>query len=344
MTPAHPKASGRASKDKDRGKPKSDVVAPVAETPAPGPTFVVEASLASIVVPKLHTWLDDLADAIPRVIHQRDGEAVHDLRVSLRRIRSLLRVVRPVFGRFHVGRIRAEMQRTAAATGALRDEEVLEETLDALDLSAPHRKALAPWLRTRADRETELRAEVIRLLTSGALEAPRAELRALLTLPLRPGRDKEAPRFARRGVLEAQKQVEALRTADVADVQGMHDLRIACKRLRYAVEALGPVLPPELRAWGHVAATFQKVLGHLHDHDVALETVRDASELSEATRAVVTEALSKKRAHHADHYLAEVGFAVVGGEVAAPAEETTEAPPVKPPRRRAPRKSPTSKA
>ncbi len=305
----------------------------------------MEASLASVVVPKLNSWLDDLADAIPRVIHQKDGEAVHDLRVSLRRIRSLLRVVRPVFGRFHVGRIRAEMQRTAAATGALRDEEVLEETLEALDLSEPHRTALAPWLRTRADRERELRAEVIRLLSSGALDAPRAELRALLILPLRPGRDKEAYRFARRVVLEAQEQVEALRTADVGDVQGMHDLRIACKRLRYAVEALAPVLPPELRAWGHVAATFQKVLGHLHDHDVALETVRDAPELSEQTRAAVTAALSKKRAHHAEHYLAEVGFEVVGGEVVAPVPAAVpEAHAAKPPRRRAPRKSPTSKA
>ena len=285
---------------------------PAPPVPLPvGPSFVVETSLASVVTPKLNHWLDDLSAAIPRLIDRKDSEAVHDLRVSLRRIRSLLRVVRSVFGRFHTTRIRAEMQRTAAATGVLRDEEVLACTLAALNLDSKHCKALSEWVCSRKERETELREEVVELLAGGALDAPQAELRALLTLPVQPGRDKEAYGFARRVVLSAQEQVDALRIADVSNVVGMHDLRIAYKRLRYAVEALAPVLPPELRAWGQVAVGFQKILGSLHDHDVALEVVGRAEEMPLVVRIAVLDALSEARMRHAQQYLAAVGLQVV---------------------------------
>jgi CHAD domain-containing protein len=280
--------------------------------PAPQrrPSFVVETSLAEVVVPKLDAWLDDLAAAIPRVINHADTEAVHDLRVAMRRIRSLLRVVRSVFGRYYVNLVRTELKQVAGATGSLRDEEVLAETIRALALSGEHRKALEPWLARRAERENALRATVVQLLSSGALEEPRKHLRALIRLPVRPNHDKEALKFSRKVVFSAHAQVEALRTADVEDAVGMHDLRIAYKRLRYAVEALGPALPPELRAWGQVATKFQKVLGSLHDQDVAVEIVRNAKTLSEDTRAAVLEALAKMRGLYAQRYLDMVGFEV----------------------------------
>lgn len=303
--------------------------------PPTRPTFVVETSLAETVTPKLDAWLDDLDKAIPRVVDDTDGEAVHDLRVAMRRIRSLLKVVRPVFGKFYVKIIRDEFKKVADATGALRDEEVLDETIEGLSLEPKHRKAIEPWLARRAERERQLRGDVVELLRSGALDAPRTHLRAVLRLPLPPGQDKEALKFARKIVFGAHTEVEALRTADVDDVVRMHDLRIAYKRLRYAVEALGPVLPPELRAWGQVATKFQKVLGNLHDHDVALDVVRDAKTLSEGTRAALREALLVKRAHYAKQYLDLVGLGVV-----TPTEPEDKKEPEKPERDEQP-KAPT---
>ena len=198
----------------------------------------------------------------------------------------------------------------ADATGSLRDEEVLDETVEGLSLDPKQREATKPWLARRAEREKQLRSVVVEMLRSGALDAPRTHLRALIHLPMPPGKDKEAHKFARKIVFSAHTEVEALRTADVENTVRMHDLRIAYKRLRYAVEALGPVLPPELRAWGQVATKFQKVLGNLHDHDVALEVVRDAKTLSNETREALREALVVKRAHHAKQYLDLVGFGV----------------------------------
>jgi CHAD domain-containing protein len=209
-----------------------------------------------------------------------------------------------VLGRFHVKTIRDEFKRVGDATGALRDEEVLVETIEALDLGEKDRNLLGPWMARRAEQEQILRQSAIRMLESGCLDAPIEHLQALLLLPLPPKRDKEAHRFARKAVLKAQRQVEVLCTEDVGDVSGMHNLRIAFKRLRYAVEALGPALPLELRVWEQVGARFQKILGNLHDQDVAMDTLRASKDLSNELRDAVLDALKRKREVYAQQYLA----------------------------------------
>lgn len=271
------------------------------------PSFAVESTVSDLVRPKFEEWLRDLEQAIPRVKANSDEEAVHDLRVALRRIRSLLRIVRSVFGDYHVRLIRDEFKRVSDATGTLRDEEVLAETIEALSLGKGHRRAIAPWLTRRAQRKRALHAAVVRLLDAGALEPPIRHLHALMQLPCPTNKDKEARKFSRRVVLAAQFRIDTLRAAEVDDVQGMHDLRIAYKRLRYAVEALSPALPPELRVWGQVAARFQKVLGNLHDQDVALHTVRRATSLSAETREAFVDALLKKRGEYGAQYIDIVG-------------------------------------
>lgn len=55
---------------------------------------------------------------------------------------------------------------------------------------------------------------------------------------------------------------------DHGDAKELHDLRIACKRLRYALELHRDALPPECAAAEHVLAELQDLLGELHDCDV----------------------------------------------------------------------------
>ncbi len=276
------------------------------------PRVVVEETVSSLVGPKLVEWLDELGGAIGRVLDNADTEAEHDLRVTLRRSRSLLRIVRPVYGRFHVNLIRGEYARVADATGALRDEEVLAETLDALELDDEARSSLEAWKRKRRHRMRALRTSVTRLLAAGSLQPPTEHLQALLKLPCDPELDKEVRRFARQVVLEAQGYVEHCRTAEITDVAGMHALRIAYKRLRYAIEAFHNVLPPELRAWKDVASKFQSVLGHLHDHDVAIELLGKASAVPPDARASIVDALTRRREELASRYVHMSGGEAIG--------------------------------
>ena len=271
------------------------------------PQVLVETRVSQCVGPKLAEWVQDLQEATPRVLADSDPEAVHDLRVALRRIRSLLRIVRSVYGTFHVNAIRREMAKVANATGALRDEEVLAETLAALELKGAAKNGLAAWRQRRKQRLKALRSSVVSLLASGALKLPITHMQALVALPCNPKRDREVRRFARQVVLEAQANVDECRAAEVSDVTGMHALRIAYKRLRYSIEAFAKYLPPELRAWRDVAAKFQSLLGDLHDHDVAIEVLRRAANLRSETRGPAIRALRDRRDGFAAQYLELVG-------------------------------------
>jgi CHAD domain-containing protein len=244
-----------------------------------------------------------LAAAQPRVLGNSDTEAVHDLRVALRRLRTLLKLARPVFGRFHTDAVRKAFADLQTSTGDLRDEEVLVETLG--DLRLDH-APLAAWRVRRQARDRRLRGNVLGRIRRGELDRARAMLHALLTLPVRPDRDVPLARFARRMVRKAQRGVEARRDTPPEDVVGLHDLRIAYKKLRYAVEIFAEALPDDLAAMAEPAARFQKRLGDIHDLDVAKVAVRRARGLDAGTRLVVEAALDEARTRKLTKYLSEM--------------------------------------
>jgi CHAD domain len=58
------------------------------------------------------------------------------------------------------------------------------------------------------------------------------------------------------------------------EVWGLHNLRIAAKRLRYALEIFEDVLPPTAQAMADELAQIQDELGALHDGDVMIALLR----------------------------------------------------------------------
>ncbi len=259
-------------------------------TPRAG-TFVVRALTALDV---------ELAAAAPRVFEASDAEAIHDLRVALRRLRTLLRLVRGVLGRFHTDAVRAALGEIQRATGALRDAEVVDEILAGLAIDS---QPFELWRARRHALERSRRRAVLAKLAAGDLERARDLLGALLTLPVNPSRDLDAAKLARRAVRSAEHGVVAHGTVDVADVTALHELRIAYKRLRYAVEMLREVLPPELVALRERAVLMQKRLGDIHDVDVAIELVQRARSLAISLQARVLAALRQERERRVDKYL-----------------------------------------
>jgi CHAD domain-containing protein len=258
---------------------------------------------AAFLAAKARAFDDALADAEPRVLGNKDTEAVHDLRVALRRLRTLLKLARPVFGAFHTDAVRQAFRDLQASTGDLRDEEALAETLDGLKLEdAP----LALWRSRRLVRDRRLRRGLVTRLRKGELANARAMLHALLTLPVRPDRDAALAKFARRVVQKARRGVEARRDAGPDDVIGLHDLRIAYKKLRYAVEIFSEALPVDLAAMAEPAARFQKRLGDIHDLDVAKVALARARGLEVPTRSLVVTALDEVRAKKLAKYVAEM--------------------------------------
>jgi CHAD domain-containing protein len=293
--------------------PPSAPSAPQGSPPPAAPRRARAVSAGTLLVRKLRALDAELAAAIPRVLSAKgsqgapdaaaDQEAIHDLRVAIRRLRTLLKLARPVFGRHHADAVRAAFTIVHRATGALRDEEVLDETLDGITTDSP---AFVGWKLRRRARERSLRRGVLARLRAGDLTRARQLLKSLVTLPIDPKRDRPAGKLARRSVERARRNVEALRDVPTRDAVGLHELRIAYKELRYATELLAPALPSDLAAMAEPAARFQKRLGEIHDADMALATLNRARGLHGAVQAEVRAQLEALREKRVGKYVAEM--------------------------------------
>jgi CHAD domain-containing protein len=254
------------------------------------------------VLKKLRELDAALAAAIPRVVESADDEAIHDLRVAIRRLRTMLKMARPLFGRWHADVVRKAFADVMKATGELRDEEVLEETLDGLSAHP----AFTLWLQGRAARERKLRRAVLARIERGELDRARLMLKALLVFPFDPARNMDLSRFARRTVERARRVVEKGRDVPPDDMLGLHELRISYKELRYSIELLAEALPLDSRAMLEPAVVFQKRLGEIHDVDVARDVLEKARALPPTARDEALAALAKVREKRIGKYLREL--------------------------------------
>lgn len=285
------------------------------------------------VMKKLLELDAELATVTPRVTTaEPDDEAIHDLRVAIRRVRTLLKLARPLFGRWHADAVRKAFADVMRATGDLRDEEVLEETLDGISQDP----AFATWLEGRAAREQKLRRNVVIRIERGDLDRARLMLKALLVFPFDPERAEDLSRFARRTVEKARRVVEKGRDVPPEDTVGLHDLRICYKELRYAIELLAEALPLDARAMLDPAVVFQKRLGEIHDADVAIEVIQASKGLAAHVRDDALASLQKVRAKRLAKYLRELdplgtpspAAVALVAEVSPPPADTLLAEPV----------------
>ncbi|MEZ4294463.1 MAG: CHAD domain-containing protein [Polyangiaceae bacterium] len=129
------------------------------------------------VRPLVEAECRDVREAAERVAltaegSHADAEAIHDYRVALRRLRTLLAAAASLFKRRPLRRVRDGLRALAHTAGAVRDEEVLVETLTELELPSATRAHVDAWLEGRTPRERKLRRAVIAHLSHGA---PRAK-------------------------------------------------------------------------------------------------------------------------------------------------------------------------
>jgi CHAD domain-containing protein len=272
--------------------------------PAPSETDPI-SRIGSRLTRELRAMQSRLEETAQRVLGTDDELAVHDLRVMIRRTRTLLEIGREVFGRFQADEVRRALTEVQRATGALRDEEVLLEIMTSLSL---HTTDLSGWIATRRRREKRLRSAVRSLVRYDGLAEGRALLGALLTFRVKPSRDKRLVKFARRAVEAAQREVERRRTPS-EHARALHRLRVSYKRLRYTAETFADVLPPELSGGlARNAAGFQRRIGAVHDVDVVIESVHHARGLPGATRQALLVALSHLRTEREAAVLKDLGW------------------------------------
>ncbi len=261
--------------------------------------------------------LDEAASALRRIKDAKDQEALHDFRVAIRRLRSLLRAYRPWLGRAAGKKVRRRLRDLGRATNAARDAEVQIVWLEAQrqHLARRERAGLNWLLRRRRDEKRQAYRAARRHAAKDVERIAQMLRDRLETLEERvPLRFREAVGLLlQEQATEVERRLAAIAGAD--DDEAAHEARIHAKRLRYLVEPLQKEVP-EARAVVRRTKRLQDLLGDLHDMhvleaDLATAVEEAATEMARRlhTIAVSGDRESLARARRRDERLGLVALA-----------------------------------
>jgi CHAD domain-containing protein len=235
-------------------------------------------------------WMERALKELDAVCAAPDPDAVHDLRVAIRRCRSLAAVMEEVDPDPAWPAMRKLGRRLFRELGELRDTQVLEDwTKNLAGETDPVRVKL---LATFADRENELREAALKVAGKFDQKAWKKLERVLGTRARRVPPESLVAECLAMERLEAAKELHAaaLRTEKP---EPWHALRIGVKRFRYAVESL---LPQRYEVWSSNLKRIQDLLGDVHDLDVLAETIEQvAGAEPQQSRVAWTERLATER-------------------------------------------------
>jgi CHAD domain-containing protein len=219
----------------------------------------------------LSHWMERVLKELEHVRKDPAVDPVHDLRVAIRRCRSVAAVMQEVDPDPAWREMRQVPKKLFRRLGELRDAQVMDEWVKQL---APSEDPLRTKLHAVfAASEPELRQRVLR-----AVEKFEEKYWARLEKKLRK-RARVVPcssLAAQCLAVERFEEAKELHTrAQRTDKpQAWHELRIGLKRLRYTVESL---LPEQYALWSENLKRLQDLLGEVHDLDVLGGTLKEAA-------------------------------------------------------------------
>ncbi len=245
---------------------------------------IAAQALAAIIVSCLH----QIERNAPGIGAADATECVHQMRVGTRRLRSCLALLRANLPAEPLHGLESEVRWLARTLGSARDLDVLlEETLPPLQAAAadPGNPGLAPVIDQLASevarRRATARAKARTVVRSRRFQLLLLSLGAFCGTPLL-GAAAGAPEAA---ALETraeafadsvlQRRHRKLKRAGerfaTATPEERHEIRIAAKRLRYAIDFFGSLFPAKrTRAFTKALARLQEGLGLGNDAHVAV--------------------------------------------------------------------------
>jgi len=245
-----------------------------------------ESTALEVVRAVLRSLVDDLV-ALDGSTRRHEPDALHQLRIRIRRLRSVLAADRGVIDRAVTDPIRARLGELGGVLGAARDAEVRRQTvLDALaahlDETAPHALGIREWLDgDLAERGRSALGRADAALAGEAYWALLDDLDELIARPpvadraLRPARDQLKAALRKEG----RRAVRRGREARVDDLDSQHEARKAARRLRYAAESVTRTVPlfgKRTLAVADAARSVQDVLGEARDLAVLADELEAA--------------------------------------------------------------------
>lgn len=211
-------------------------------------------------------WMQRVLEECDRASVDFAFDPVHDLRVALRRCRSMADGLMAIHPDPAWKEMKKAGKRVFSSLGELRDVQVIEEWVGKLGVAEdPVARTLLHYL---ANREQHLKTEAAQAVHSFDR---RQWIRWSQRLPRRAARMKPGSPIFKHLALERWVEAHELHRRALRNRSqvSFHQLRIGLKRFRYIVENF---LPQQHHAWRDDLKELQDVLGEVHDLDVLWAT------------------------------------------------------------------------
>jgi CHAD domain-containing protein len=236
--------------------------------------------LLTLIGDYLRLMLEQIRHEEARVRESADPDAVHKMRVAIRRTRSVLRTFDHLFPGDKAESLNGELHWLAGMLGEVRDADVHQAAIDDFQATLPDDAAvgLQPYLQHVKDAHSQARAALLAAMTGERYVALLDQLDNLVASGPEVGVLRRygdlliadcAASSAATGVRKILKR--GRRIASDSPAEKLHRLRIEGKRLRYLLEFFSEAQPKRWRSLLKALRELQNVLGEYQDARVALE-------------------------------------------------------------------------
>ncbi len=238
----------------------------------------------------LRRLLDVIGENLEGSISGEDPEHLHQLRIAVRRTRTVQRQLAAVFPPTELPGFRAEFRWLQQATGPARDLDVYVEDLSSLRAMLPDdmRGDLDPLVPVLAHSRLSARAEMARALRSMRTANLFEDWERLLESMVegsshdRPAADRPIGAVAGKRIRKVYKRIVTMGRAieRTSPAEDYHELRKKGKELRYLLELFGVKLFAEEAVTPFVKSlkALQDLLGRHQDREVQIAMLRASAE------------------------------------------------------------------
>lgn len=207
-----------------------------------------------------------------------DIEGVHAMRVATRRLRGAIGDFAPLLQKRALRKARKDLKTIAHALGLVRDEDVAILALEKLRDAAPTtniKTSIETFLSERRVRRDDAQIYLTETLSSNELILQPANFARFIKPK---NRKKHLPdlSFNEAGRIAVNESLpdfyrlgQNLYAPFAAD--GLHELRIAAKQLRYAIELFTACWGKKIEPFAEQIARMQAILGEVHDCDIWID-------------------------------------------------------------------------
>lgn len=229
----------------------------------------------------LRVRFDEVVNLRDAALDFADIEGVHSMRVATRRLRSALRDFVPLMNKRPPKRVRKDLKQLADALGAVRDQDVAIVALEALQIEAETdliKDGVGKLLEERSGWREAARLNLTEALAAENLSNLHERFAATIDKLSSRKKSKQTISFNEAGRAVVADSLQNLLDLGASlyepfKTEELHEMRIAAKRLRYAIELFVACWGARIAPFAEEIAEMQSFLGEVHDCDIWIESL-----------------------------------------------------------------------